>query len=338
MLFRSHCIPMALVLVCVFATMNLARADTVRPGDFNVYSLSGIGSAQSQYGSDIQGVVGAAEDAYFAGFTLTGLKTVDGKVLFSGRSVLLNGGDFNGGIDVNDNVVLQSFSTGGDVISGGNVQATGGTISGSVRAAGSIDFFGASATGTVSPNTPHTSPINYNAMNDYFRDTSAEIAGWSNTGSITDNWGGLSASVGSGMNVLSIDADTLKKAWGFTLTGPEDAVVYINVTGTDVTLDWLNWSFSGGIGASDVLLNYNEADAFALNMGGTTNILAPNANMTYSSGVWTGSIVAGYLEGGGQVNLGGFDHYHPIPEPASISILIWACFLLPKQSRRKRRP
>ncbi len=282
---------------------SASQAATVDPGDFNVYSLGDIGMASHVYGSDFQGVTGAAGDVYFGGFTLTGLNKVDGYVLFTGGSASLNGGDFLGSIDVGGNVTLQSFSVAGDVRSGGTVSANGGTISGSVTQ-------GASPT-----------LVDHAAMSRYFLDTSAAIAAMSNTGTITNNWGGLSYTASSGVNVLTIDANSLKNAWGFTLTGPSDAVVYINVTGTDVTMDWLDWAFAGGVGADDVLLNYNQAQTFTLNQGGTTNILAPNADMTYTSGVFSGSIVAGNLYGNGQVNLGGFSHYDPIPEPATMSLL-----------------
>lgn len=312
---------LALAAACVLVGGGAARAATVNPGDFNVYSLGDIGSSGSAYGSDFQGVAGAGGDAWFGGFTLSGLDTADGRVLFTGGSTSLVGGDIHGSIDAGGDVTLGSFSTSGDVVSGGSVEANGGWIGGSVTAAGDVNFSGAGAGGTVSPNTPYQPAVDHDAMGRYFRDTSARVAGWSDTGAIADNWGGLSYTADSGVNVVSIDADDLRAAWGFALTGPDDAVVYVNVSGTDPTLDWLDWSFSGGIGAGDVLLNYHEAQSLTLNQGGGTNLLAPNADVTYGSGVWNGSIVAGRLEGGGQVNTGTFRHYGPVPEPTTVAIL-----------------
>ncbi len=303
------------LVVFLSVTSNIWGA-TVNPGDFNVYSLGDIGLNSHYYGSDFQGVTGAAGNAYFSGFTLTGLEKADGYVLFTGGSTTLNGGDFLGSIDVGGNVTLQSFSVAGDVRSGGTVSAGGGTISGSVTQ-------GASAT-----------LVDHAAMSQYFLDTSAAVAAMSDTGAITNNWGGLSYTASSGVNVLTIDADSLKNAWGFTLTGPADAIVYINVTGTNVTMDWLDWAFVGGVGADDVLLNYNQAETFTLNQGGTTNILAPNADLTYTSGVFSGSIVAGNLYGNGQVNLGGFSHYDPVPEPATMVLLAsGAIFVIRRRGR-----
>jgi choice-of-anchor A domain-containing protein len=310
-----------LALACLMAMAGLSQAAVVSPGDFNVYSLGNIGSAAKPYGSDFQGVAGAAGNAYFSSFTLTGLNKINGNVLFTGGSASLNGGDFLGSVSVGGDVTLQNYSVGGNIVSGGKVTATGGQISGAVTAGSSVNLSNVVPGGTVSANTAYTSPINYTAMNQYFLNTSADIAGLANTGVITNSYGELSYTAVSGVNVLSIDAASLKNAWGFNVTGPADAIIYINVTGSDVSLDWLTWDFSGGLSADDVLLNYYQASTFTLDQGGTTNILAPNASLTYSSGVWTGSIVAGNLYGGGQVNLGGFDHYSPVPEPVTLSLL-----------------
>ncbi len=57
--------------------------------------------------------------------------------------------------------------------------------------------------------------------------------------------------------------------------------------------------------------------------------------MNFASGVVTGNLIAGDLQGGGQVNLGHFDNaiIVPIPEPATLSLIAVGAMLI---ARRKR--
>nr|MBC8374298.1 PEP-CTERM sorting domain-containing protein [Planctomycetota bacterium] len=47
---------------------------------------------------------------------------------------------------------------------------------------------------------------------------------------------------------------------------------------------------------------------------------APDAETYFGAGLIEGALVVGGLQGGGQVNIGGFDHA-PVPEPATMLLL-----------------
>jgi len=65
------------------------------------------------------------------------------------------------------------------------------------------------------------------------------------------------------------------------------------------------------------------------------NILAPYAETVFSSGLVTGSLIVGGLQGGGQVNLGHFDGGPPVPEPGTLALLgAGACALIRRRVRR----
>ena len=308
------------VLVVALSLAGASRASVVNPGDFSVYSLGSLGSNSSAYGANVYGLVGAAGNAYLTSATLQGQGNINGNALLVEGNLTVTYGSIAGSMDVGGNVAMQSASLGG-IVADGNVQATYGSIAGPVTAGGNVTLTGVVAGGPVAPHTDYTAPLNYATINQYFRDTSAQIADMANTGVISNSYGTLSYTATSGVNVLTIDAAALSSAYSFNVTGSADSIVYINVTGKNVSLDYTTWAFSGGIASGDVLLNYYAAKTFALSQGGTMNILAPDATLTYSSGTVNGSIVAGNIYGNGQVDAGGFSHYASVPEPATLALL-----------------
>ena len=60
---------LGLGLTLGFGAQTTQAAD-INPFNFNVYSLGDIGTSGSGYGSDYQGVAGAAGSAYFTNFSL----------------------------------------------------------------------------------------------------------------------------------------------------------------------------------------------------------------------------------------------------------------------------
>jgi len=93
------------------------------------------------------------------------------------------------------------------------------------------------------------------------------------------------------------------------------------VPDASVNLDWTGWVYSGGVSAGDVLLNMPSALDLNLTSANKVNILAPYADAYFPSGMITGSLVVGDLQGGGQINVGHFDHAPAVPEPATLSLL-----------------
>lgn len=299
---------------------------------FNVYSLSGIGDINNPFSTDFEGTTGAAGDVYFKNFTGSNVESNE-YVLHTGGYTYLSYGSYWGDIDVGGDALMHNLYIDADVIAGGNVGFHDGTITGNVTAAGSINYWNTGlGASQVNSYVPYTPAVDHVAMKDYFGGTSSAIGLMSDTGSITDYYGNLSVDAVSGTNVFSINAAQLNAAHKITITGPSDAVVYINVLGTEADLINLPWYYQGGIAPNDVLVNYPFASQLDLLGGMTVNILAPFADTYFDNGLVTGNLIVGNLSGGAQVNSGYFGHGpstdsspNPVPEPATMLLLGTGC-------------
>jgi choice-of-anchor A domain-containing protein len=323
-------IKLKVISILVLALSNLCYSGiTTDPfAYFNVYSLGNIGSATSLYHSDFQGVAGAGGDVYFSGFSLDGHDTVSDYVLHTGGNATL-GGNYVGNLEIGGNLSLGGVSVYGNAYVGGNVSNYGGgSLFGDIVASGQIGLSQSfTVTGMSSSLSSFNSIMNYDSLSNYFLSTSRAIAAMDNTAVLSNQWGGINLTALSGINVVSLSANELRNAWGFNITAPEDATIYINIYGETATLDSTDWVYTGGVSSGNVLLNYLDATALNLSGGNTVNILAPYADTNFSSGVVTGSLIVGNLFGGGQVNLGHFQNTesvaqgYPIPEPASVLLV-----------------
>ncbi|MDP6544254.1 MAG: choice-of-anchor A family protein [Phycisphaerae bacterium] len=330
---------LALTIAVMLIWAGTARADLLDSpmGYFNVYSLGDIGSVSSAYHSDFQGAAGAAGDVHFAQFSLADVAASSGYALHVGGSARLGGGSYYGSVEAGGNVELGFLDIAGSVLSGGDVSNFGGgTVSGDVVAAGSVSLsqqmtvFGDRLSGV-----PYSPTVDHAAMSEFFRTTSDSIGAMSATTVVTNRWGMLGINAQSGINVVSLDGATLRNAWGLNITGPDDAVVYVNVPNETVSLNWTGWEYHGGISTDDVLLNMPNATRLSLSSANAVNILAPEAETYFGAGLIEGVLVVGDLQGGGQVNIGGFDHAS-VPEPATMVLLGGLGAVILRRRRRGR--
>jgi len=330
----------ALVLTgIVLAVASSSAGDVItKPmAYFNVYSLGDIGSPSARYHSDFQGIAGAAGDVYFSSFSLSlpGYASPTGTTLHTGGSATLTGA-YHGSLEIGGDARLGGVSVAGSVVVGGDItNFSGGHITGDATAAGAVDLSG---TLTVSGDTLSGAPfepiVDHAAVSAHLLAVSADVGAMAETTTVTNRWGELRMTGHSGVNVVSVDAEALKKAWGFSISAPADAEVYVNVPGESVHLDWTGWSYRGGITPADVLVNMPEATTLDLTSANAVNILAPQAETTFPAGLVTGTLIVGDLQGGGQVNLGSFDHGPAVPEPGTMLLL---AAVAPFLSRRYRR-
>ena len=315
---------LVLTIAAMLSCTGAVRADLLDGplGYFNVYSLGDIGSASAPYHSDFQGPAGAAGDVHFARFSLADVKVPAGFALHVGASARLGGGSYHGSVEAGGDVELGFLDISGNIASGGDVSNFGGgTVGGDVVASGSVSLTQQMTVyGDKTSGAPYSPRVDHAAMSEFFRTSSDAIGALSETTSATDSWGMLSISAESGENVVSLDGTVLRRAWGLSITGPEDAVVYINIPNETVSLNWTGWEYRGGISAGDVLLNMPNAARLTLSSANAVNILAPNAETYFGAGLIEGVLVVGDLQGGGQVNIGGFNHT-PVPEPSAIVLL-----------------
>lgn len=318
---------LTVIAVVIFTLISTNAFATIADpfGYFNVYSLGDIGSSDDTYGSDYQGIAGAAGSVYFSNFSLNGLDNQSDYTLHTGGNATLTG-SYAGHVESGGNVNLGSVSVNGDIYSGSNVSNfSGGSTTGSIYASGNVNLTQQfTPGGSVNPGSVYSPISNHTQISDYFTSTASQIASLGNTTTVSEQWGLLTVNTTTGINVVSLSSAQLNSAWGFEVNGASDAILLINVTGENATLNSTNFSYNGGIASSDVLLNFAEATSLDLSGGNTVNILAANADVNFATGLVTGNLIAKDLQGSGQVNLGHFAHsntVNPIPEPATLALL-----------------
>jgi len=266
---------------------------------FNFYSLGDFSPTEN----NIAGTVGVAGNYSGSSMTLQNQDSFEYVLLVGGDATIASGihsAEYPGG---KHNVAGNIAYIGGgvfpnDVQSGGSVTAISGNtqIAGNLYAATTISESGGILTvsGLQLPGYPYVPPVNHSAISTYFKDVSTTVGGLANTAATTDLYGALSVTVNSGNNVTSIDATTLFNAYRFTVTGPSDAVLYVNVTGsTAPSLNHTEWIYAGGIPATHVLLNYPNANTLTLTNDNNVNILAPHTVVDGSGGYVVGNLIVG---------------------------------------------
>lgn len=331
-LFKSFACVLFLALTATAPLSATTLANGTDPFSyFNVYSLGNIGcladdpncSSDSAYKSDFQGVTGAAGYVNFNNFTLTNNGGSE-YVLHVGGDAKVGAGNYLGSVEAGGDIQASNKEIDGDVYSGGNINLQDGHIWGNASANGTITVSNGGIHGTIADSINSTYSyepiIDHTAISDYFKEFSSNVGSLGDTGPITNSYGKLIISAESGVNVFSIDEETLKNAHTVEITGPSDAIVYINADSEDGTaaLNSTTWKYYGGISSSNVLLNYYQANFLTYTSSNIVNLLAPLAFTTYSNGVHTGNLIVGNLTGSGQVNLGHFTPPAPVPEPSTM--------------------
>lgn len=328
-----------LVLLCLFRIATAGPIDDPF-GYFNVYSLGNIGVSTNPYTSDFEGITGAAGDAFFVDFLLHTVPTPGAYSLHTGGDAgLLRGSFLHGGIEAYGSVYLDNFYIDGDVAVGCDANdplQTGGTIEGNVYAAGSVNLSEhVYVSGSKVSGAPFTPTADHAAISQFFLNTSAGIGAMADTTSYTnDGYGMLTIEVVSGDNVVTIDAATFAAAWGVQVIGPADATLYVNVPDGAAVFDSVVWWTNGGITLRDIMVNFPNATSIEFTGLHAVDMLMPRADTYFYQGLVIGTLVTKDLKGDGQVNEpnGG----PPIPEPATILLLLAGCVGLAARGRIRR--
>jgi len=333
---KSVTIVLIAVLLAAGASAQAGPSDDPM-GYFNLYSLGDIGTPGSAYQGEVIGVAGAGGNVWFSS-ALHGRNSPTGYALHAGGSAVLSGTYLNS-LEIGGNASLGNAGIAGSVVTGGDVSSFGPcAIGGDVLAAGSVSLTGEMAIEGRTVSGAAFSPMaDHAALSEFFVGKSQEIGSLADTGGWTEDWDAVRFEGAGGVNVITVDAATLKDATSVTIVAPEDAVVYINVLDAHVELDWTAWRYEGGVEAADVLLNLANATSLDLSGTNAVNILAPFADTVFADGVLAGNLVVSNLEGSGQINPGSFEHMGPVPEPATwMLLLVLAVPILARRSRRAR--
>lgn len=149
---------------------------------------------------------------------------------------------------------------------------------------------------------------------------SATWASYGTNGTIQNNWGGLYLTgTNPTLNVFNISATQLQGIWGLTIDAPAGSQVLVNVTGTDITLQYFGMNVNG-TDPGRVLFNFHQAETITMQgVGFRGSILATEAAVNFNNGSMLGTVVAESFTGTGQMNLGPLSINIPEFRPASIS-------------------
>jgi choice-of-anchor A domain-containing protein len=299
------------------------------PWLLNVYAIQNIGSQANPYSnSDFQGMAGSGQNTYLQNFSVNnnGISSSSAPyAIYVGGVFNLNGGTlYNGGAESGGKMTLNQSTTQGSVSSGGNLSGSGGTITGNATLAGQNQST-ITIGGTVRQNQSYTPFLNQTSIANFFKNSSNYWQSLSPTTTYSISFGTLTLSNPiSGLNIVNIPLASWEQLTGIQNNLPSNAYVVFNIAdSTTPSFDTLNAISLNGLNPNQVLINLANATILALQGGTYASVLAPNATITFNSGVLQGNLVANNLFGSGQVNSGAFIGFENLvtPEPTTYLLL-----------------
>jgi choice-of-anchor A domain-containing protein len=214
---------------------------------------------------------------------VVGFSHSDGSVAIGGNANFTSAGvSINGNLIVNGNLFAVSGEVGGKL-----------TIGGSNNAGPSFGALGGIVTGK---------PIDFIKEKARFQLLSQTYATYAVTGITTYTNGEIMLTCGkSGLTVFTVDATKLSTATAFKITVPYGSTVLINVVGS-ARISMQNFVITvNNTPRNNVLWNFPSAHTlFLRNINIQGSILAPNAEINYSSGNFEGTIVGNSWIGNGK--------------------------------------
>jgi choice-of-anchor A domain-containing protein len=309
-------------LITIFAATP-AFASILGPAqNYNVFVFGNM--TQS---SDSQGALAVGGNASLSSYSVATNATSSATNLVVGGNLTASYGTINGNAIVGGNVDYNDPSINGSLTAGGtvNYHTSGGSVTGGTYSVGS--YTGLSYISHTTITGPVSLPINFSSAQSILDNTADSLAGLSSTGITAISYGAVTfTGANAATNIFTISAAQLSSVNGITINIPGGADALINVTGAgSISLPNVGFNFD----ASRTLWNL---DAFTTvsTSSFSGSVLAPYANVTYHSGAFNGTLVADSVIGGGQFNQSSFTYDIPIgptpggvlaPEPASLALL-----------------
>lgn len=291
----------AATLCSVIISVSITSATMLgTAGDYNLF-LSGGYSASA---TDAQGKIAAGGNVTLSNYSV-GLYAVSSAYsLVTGGNVNFSSGSIqHGGIFSHGDITLKNHGVYGDVVAGGAVNITAGTI-----------------TGGVFPYSGAANPIDFAAEFLYLDTLSNSLAAMAPTGATAVAYKNITLTGSDHINVFSVNGSDLAVATGLKFNIGLNDIAIVNVSGIADSMG--NFGISGAV-LGNVLLNFFEADTLAVkNIHVPASILAPGADLSFNSGLITGNVIARSASGSGQYNWKPFAHdVQPVPEPATWALM-----------------
>jgi len=251
-------------------------------------------------------------------------------LMVSGNATL-SGSDIEGRAAVGGNVTFAAYSVGtaisagwtplgGALVVGGNLSAVGGDVArGSIYVGGSYSgpstyTLNSSAGSVTQANMGSGVPVNFSLAMSGLAAKSLSYGAEAETGSSILAWSTMTLwGSARNVNVFNMTASELAAASGLVAVVPAGSRVLVNVSGTSA-----NFSSKGlyGFVAENTLFNFYQAtDLTMVAIGIEGSILAPKANVNFSSGQMNGQLVAKSFTGGGELHNYGFNNQVVVSAP-----------------------
>jgi len=261
--------------------------------------------------SDVEGKVAVGGNATMSHYSV-GLKASPSDyALVGGADVAIyNGGVNNGGIYAEGNVAINPAIVQGDVDAKGSVSAINSPVS-----------------GTVSSSVIFDGPVDFADAYTQLDATSEDLKNLTVNATTTMHpWDYLifSGDHSADVSVFNVTASQLNTAWGVEYDLDSDDLAIINVAGTSININNMDFNVNNsGVGKQErILYNFFEAtEIFMSGVGFKGSILAPHADFQFNNGVLEGSIIANSFTGSGQINAHYYQGTVDVPEPATTAML-----------------
>ena len=236
--------------------------------------------------SDSQGALAVGGNASFSSYSVATSATSSNTNLVVGGNLTASYGTINGNAIVGGNVDYNDPSINGSLMAGGtvNYHNSGGSVTGSTYSVGA--YTGPSYISHSSITGPVSLPINFSSAQTILDNTADRLAGLLATGTTAITYGAVTFSgTNAATNIFTISAAQLSSANGITINIPGGADALINVTA------------AGGISLPNVGFNFDASRFPSRNLDTFTTIstssfsgsvLAPYASVTYNSGAFNG--------------------------------------------------
>ncbi len=329
------CLTPALMVALSIGAEVAQASQSPSPFSFNLVALGNVGSSLNPKTADVQGTAAIVGNLYGSGWSAgDDASSTAGYSLYVGGTANFSGGSIGaGGMQVGGDLTLNNFGTGSPIVSGGNLYGTNsGTLSGPVTLAGENNSQ-LTFTGTLEQNSSFSPSFNPQSLTGYFDNLSSTYASLSPTvppSNVVNQGSTLTIDATAGQQVVNLAAgefgDQTNVNINFSGGSYSSNYLIINVPDTSLSMNYLTFNFTG-ISASHVLVNANSLRTLTLTGGGNYNLLAPTANVNYSSGSFAGNLIVNNLTGGGESDLGYF--FNPpataveTPEPAAFGLLFF---------------
>jgi choice-of-anchor A domain-containing protein len=247
--------------------------------------------------------------------------------------------------DKNKDAYSSNNGSGYSLAVGGALSYSNGSIKhGEIYVGGASVYSGV---GLQSSTMTSVAPVNFTALQNSVKSTSANLAklAATGTGAVSGNAMTLKGS-SQAVEVFNLKGSDLSKIDQFSLSGlSKDATLIINVSGTDAIGFNQNGVSLSDFSKYNVVYNFYQSTAMNIqNVGIEGNLLAPLARVTGGNGNIDGEVIVGTWASNVQVNASNF--FKPtsvaaymasqVPEPETYAMLLAGLGLIGFTARRRK--